>query len=221
MCSDTMTDRVFITLDMMLRTMFAEPESTGRPTPGGPTPGQSLAQAAFEGGMTAAEREETGRLMRVNHAGEVCAQALYLGQALVAQDKDTRTLLEQSAREEGDHLAWTSERVREMGGHTSQLNPFWFLGALAIGAAAAQISDKASLGFLAETERQVVAHIDRHLARLPAADTKSRAILVQMRIDEGEHAAKALAAGGTELSGPVKGLMRLASKVMTGTAYYV
>jgi ubiquinone biosynthesis monooxygenase Coq7 len=159
--------------------------------------------------------------MRVNHAGEVCAQALYQGQALTARQDDTRRQMAQAAEEENDHLLWCRHRIHELGGHTSLLNPLWYSGSLAIGAVTGLLGDKWSLGFLAETEQQVVRHLEGHLQRLPENDEKSRAILEQMKTDEGEHRMTALNAGGVELPDPVKRLMTLASRVMTTTAYRI
>ena len=156
--------------------------------------------------------------MRVNHAGEVCAQALYQGQALTARRDETRQQMEQAAEEENDHLVWCRQRIHELGGHTSLLNPLWYTGSLAIGAFSGLLGDKWSLGFLAETEHQVVRHLEGHLQRLPEGDEKSRAILEQMKIDEGEHCTTARDAGGSALPEPVKKLMNLASRVMTTTA---
>jgi 3-demethoxyubiquinol 3-hydroxylase len=159
--------------------------------------------------------------MRVNHSGEVAAQALYQGQALTARLDQVRDKMTEAAQEENDHLAWTEARVRELGGHLSYLNPVWYLGSFLIGAAAGAAGDRWSLGFVAETEHQVVAHLDRHLARLPAQDARSRAILEQMRVDEARHATVALEAGAAALPEPVKRLMGLASQVMTRTAYWI
>ncbi len=198
-------------LDQALRTVFGPPPCQ-RPSP---------ADAVPEGVLSDAERAEAGRLMRVDHAGEICAQALYQGQALTAQRAALRAKLEQAAAEENDHLAWTEARVKELGTHTSYLNPCWYLGSLLIGAAAGLAGDKWSLGFLAETERQVVRHLEDHLARLPAADAKSRAIFAQMKEDEAKHATTALEAGAAELPEPVRRLMRLASRVMTTTAFWI
>ena len=159
--------------------------------------------------------------MRVNHVGEICAQALYQGQAATAKADSVRQKMQRSAQEENDHLAWTQARVQELMTHTSYLNPVWYVGSLAIGAAAGLAGDRWSLGFLAETERQVVEHLNGHLARLPANDQKSRAIVEQMREDEGRHATVAIEAGAAELPLPVRKLMRLASKFMTSTAYWI
>jgi len=160
-------------------------------------------------------------MMRVNHAGEVCAQALYQGQALTARRIETRDQMKQASDEENDHLAWCRQRLDELGGHTSLFNPLWYTGSFAIGAASGLIGDKWSLGFLAETEHQVVKHLERHLRKLPSGDGKSRLILEQMKLDEAQHETSAHAAGATDLPEPVKKLMELASKVMTTTAYRV
>jgi ubiquinone biosynthesis monooxygenase Coq7 len=157
--------------------------------------------------------------MRVNHAGEVAAQALYHGQALLARSDETRAFLLKAAAEEGDHLAWCEQRLHELGDRPSLLNPLWYAGSFAIGAAAASISDRLSLGFVTETERQVEGHLAGHLQRLPAADERSRRILETMQSDEVGHAEAASAAGAAELPQPVRELMKLTSKVMTGTAF--
>lgn len=201
-----------INLDTGLRTVFGKPVLTERPNP---------SEAVMEGELTEAERDLAGRLMRINHAGEVSAQGLYQGQALTAKLPEVRDKMERAALEENDHLEWCERRAREMGTHVSYLNPFWYAGSLAIGAIAGAAGDKWSLGFVVETERQVVKHLDEHLERLPEHDNKSRAILEQMKEDEGNHATMALHAGGTELPGPVKGLMKMVSKVMTRTAYWI
>jgi ubiquinone biosynthesis monooxygenase Coq7 len=159
--------------------------------------------------------------MRVNHAGELAAQALYHGQALIARSDATRAMLIAAARSESDHLAWCETRLRELGARTSLLNPLWYAGSFALGAAAALLGDRASLGFVAETERQVEGHLDEHLGRLPQADTRSRAILRVMRAEEIAHGASATAAGGTPLPTPVRALMRQTARVMTGTAYWI
>lgn len=164
-------------------------------------------------------RRESGRLMRVNHAGEVAAQALYSGQAAVARDPALRAHLRRAADEEADHLAWCEARLKQLDTPLSRLNPFWYAGAFAIGAAAGLAGDRVSLGFLAETERQVEEHLEGHLRRLPPQDLESRAILEQMKADEREHGQAARERGGVDLPLPVRGLMRLGSKLMTTTAY--
>ena len=199
-------------LDQALRTALGPAPQPSRPNP---------AAAQAEAGLTAAERELAGRLMRVNHAGEISAQALYQGQALTARLPTVRDKMEQAAVEENDHLAWTEERIRELGTHTSMLAPLWYAGSFAIGALAGIAGDKWSLGFVAETEHQVIRHLDAHLARLPEQDAKSRAILEQMRADEARHATTALAAGGATLPEPVRQLMALTSKTITSAAYWV
>ena len=199
-------------LDQALRTTLGPAPEPSRPNP---------ATAQAEAVLTAAERELAGRLMRVNHAGEISAQALYQGQALTARLPTVRDKMEQAAVEENDHLAWTEERIRELDTHTSVLAPLWYAGSFAIGALAGIVGDKWSLGFVAETEHQVIRHLDAHLARLPEQDTKSRTILEQMRADEARHATTALAAGGAPLPEPVRPPMALTSKTMTATAYWL
>jgi 3-demethoxyubiquinol 3-hydroxylase len=167
------------------------------------------------------ERRQSAALMRVNHAGEVAAQALYHGQALVARSDATRDLLLSAAKEESDHLAWCETRLKELGSQPSLLNPLWYCGSFAIGVLAAVAGDRTSLGFVVETERQVEGHLDEHLMRLPSGDTRSRAILDQMRTDEIGHGATAKAAGGMELPAPVSALMRHAARVMTTAAYWI
>ncbi len=167
------------------------------------------------------ERQHSAGLMRVNHVGEVCAQALYEAQATFAKSEVTRQQFKQAGKGEVDHLAWTAERLRELGSHTSLLNPLWYAGSYALGALAAKLGDSTSLGFVVETERQVEAHLNSHLENLPAQDQRSRAIVIQMRDDEIAHAAAAKHLGATELPAPVKGVMRVMAKVMTSTAYHL
>jgi len=171
--------------------------------------------------LTDAERKEAGALMRVNHVGEVCAQALYTAQAAVTRDPALRAHLLESAREEGNHLAWTQERLDALGAKPSLLNPLWYAGAFGLGLVAGRFGDPVSLGFVAETERQVEAHLDSHLGRLPAGDTASRAVIEQMKADEARHAAQARAAGAMELPRPARALMRVASRVMTTVAHRI
>ncbi|MCP3719373.1 MULTISPECIES: 2-polyprenyl-3-methyl-6-methoxy-1,4-benzoquinone monooxygenase [unclassified Paraburkholderia] len=171
--------------------------------------------------LTPAERTHAAGLMRVNHVGEVCAQALYQAQKISARSPSLKAAFEQAAREEEDHLAWTSRRLQALDSRPSLLNPLWYAGALAIGFAAGRLGDKVSLGFMAETERQVEHHLDSHLDSLPPADLESRAVVEQMRADEISHAKSAADLGGAELPLPVRSLMRVASKVMTRTAYYI
>jgi len=205
-------DRVVGQLDRGLRTVFG-----GVGQPSRPNPSSALGETV----LSDTERKHSAGLLRVDHAGEVAAQALYQGQALTARDERIRRMLEVAAEEENDHLAWCEQRLDELGAGTSVLNPLWYGGSFAIGAVAGFLGDRWSLGFLAETERQVVSHIESHLDALPKADDKSRAILEQMREDEGAHATSAVDAGGAELTPPVKRLMGLMSRVMTRTAYWV
>lgn len=205
-------DKLFLNLDTGLRTVFGQPALTERPNPAGQVPEAELSEA---------ERVLAGRLMRINHAGEVSAQGLYQGQALTARLPEVRSKMERAALEENDHLEWCERRARELGTHVSYLNPLWYVGSLAIGAIAGAAGDKWSLGFVVETEHQVVRHLDEHLAQLPAHDQRSRAVLEQMKEDEAHHATLALHAGGAPLPGPVKTLMGLVSKVMTRTAYWL
>lgn len=187
-----------------------------------PTPERaSPAQTTPDNALNDSARDLAGRLMRINHSGEICAQALYQGQALTARKRDVQEKLERAAAEENDHLAWTAERIRDLGTHTSRLNPLWYVGSLAVGAAAGVAGDRWSLGFLAETERQVVEHLEGHLTRLPIEDQKSRVVVKQMRDDESRHATTATEAGGAELPQPIRTLMRLSARVMTRTTYWI
>jgi ubiquinone biosynthesis monooxygenase Coq7 len=204
-------DSLLILLDDALRTLFA-PARSARPVPGASLP---------EAPLTDEERREVRGLLRVDHAGEICAQALYQGQALTARNPAVQAALRKAAREETEHLAWTEARLAELGGRTSVLNPVWYAGSFTLGALAGLLGDRWNLGFLAETERQVEGHLDGHLQRLPKQDRKSRAILLQMKIDEARHAATALHQGGAELPAPVRLAMRVTSRVMTSTAYWV
>jgi 3-demethoxyubiquinol 3-hydroxylase len=208
--SDRLLDPLIGALDRGLRAVFA-PARGERPVPAGP-------QAAE---LSEAERRHSAALMRVNHAGEIAAQALYHGQAFVARAGATHDLLEKAAHEETDHLAWCEARLAELGSRPSLLNPLWYAGSFALGMLAGSLGDRASLGFVAETERQVEGHLDSHLTSLPASDTRSRAIIEAMRSDEIAHGERALAAGGAVLPAPVRRLMRYASGVMTGAAYWV
>jgi len=208
----TTVDRFIGQLDTALHTALGPAPVAARRNP---------AELHSESDLSTAERQLAGRLMRVNHSGEVAAQALYQGQALTARLTHVRDKMTQAADEENDHLAWTNDRLRELNSHTSYLNPIWYTGSFLIGALAGVAGDQWSLGFVAETEHQVVAHLNNHLSRLPDADARSRAILEQMRDDEGHHATTAIEAGGAPLPEPVKQLMRLASRVMTRTAFWV
>lgn len=204
-------DSLILEFDRALRTLAA-PSRTSRPVPGVELPDCELDPA---------ERRQVVGLMRVNHCGEICAQALYQGQALTSRQPAVREALRKAADEETEHLAWTERRLTELGGRTSLLNPLWYLGSLSIGVAAGLLGDKWNLGFLAETERQVEAHLDGHLAILPAADGKSRAIVDQMRRDEIGHAEMAVQFGAAELPPPVRLGMRTTARVMTALSYHL
>jgi ubiquinone biosynthesis monooxygenase Coq7 len=205
-------DPVLTAADAALRTLFARPHAT-RVMP--------LAPVQAPGEMDEKQRRLAGALMRVNHVGEVCAQALYTAQAAVARDPALRAQFVEAAHEETDHLAWTRQRLDELGARPSLLNPLWYAGAFGLGLVAGRLGDPLSLGFVAETERQVEAHLDSHLDRLPPADSASRAVVEQMKLDEARHAAQAIDAGAAELPAPVKALMRLASRVMTTLAHRI
>ena len=205
-------DGAITAIDRALRSVFA-PARASRPAP--LPPGERSVP------LTDSERRESAALMRVNHSGELAAQALYHGQALVARSAGTRAMLLDAARSESDHLAWCEMRLAELAARPSLLNPLWYAGSFAIGAVTALMGDPASLGFVAETERQVEGHLDAHLGRLPAADTRSRAILEAMRAEEIAHGANATAAGGAPLSQPLRALMRRTARIMTGTAYWI
>jgi len=206
-----MIDNLIVEFDKALRTVFA-PARTVRPRPGSNLPDAALSEE--ERGLAAA-------LMRVNHCGEICAQALYQGQAIMSKDDNSRKALERAAREETEHLAWTEQRIAELGGRKSLLNPVWYGSSLAIGLLAGVFGDRWNLGFLAETERQVEAHLSSHLDRLPTEDQRSRAIVERMKEDEVSHAITAVSLGAHELPGPVKVAMRAASRVMTSVAHRV
>jgi ubiquinone biosynthesis monooxygenase Coq7 len=205
-------DHLITQFDQTLRTLAGKPQRTGRSNP---------AHDFEETPLTDSEKQESARLMRVNHAGEIAAQALYQGQALTARLEDVKERMEDAAAEENDHLAWCAERVDELGEHTSYLGPLWYLGSFMIGATAGIVGDKWSLGFVAETERQVINHLEGHLQRMSPEDRKSRAIIEQMKLDEAHHGATATAAGGVDLPDPIKRLMQLTSRVMTNTAYWI
>jgi len=204
-------DSLIIAFDNGLRTLLA-PAHSARPHPDAQVAGTPLNEE---------DKQLAAALMRVNHSGEICAQALYQGQALTARNSEARAALEQAAAEETDHLAWTAHRVEQLGGRLSALNPLWYAGSFAIGAVAGLLGDKWNLGFLAETERQVEGHLDSHLDKLPADDAKSRAVVEQMKSDEMNHAQTAVRYGAAELPAPVKSAMRVASKVMTKTTFWV
>lgn len=204
-------DKLIIGFDGALRTLLA-PAQTLRSVPGSDLP---------ETELTDIEKKESIALMRVNHVGEVCAQALYQGQALASKNEAVQQVLMQAAREETEHLAWTERRIAELNGRKSLLNPLWYGGSFTIGTVVGMLGDKWNLGFLAETEHQVGAHLGGHLQRLSCQDKKSRAIVAQMQIDEAGHATMAISHGGAELPVPVKLAMKMGSKVMTRTAYWV
>jgi len=206
-----MLDSLILGFDRALRTL------SGTVTPARPTPAQDVPDSPLE----PFERRDAAGLMRVNHTGEVCAQALYAAQALVARDPDVRERYAQAAREEEDHLAWTQARLAELDARPSLLNPLWFAGSFAIGLVAGIAGDRRNLGFVVETERQVEEHLTAHIERLPASDVKSRAIVSQMRDDEARHGAMALEAGGLPLPFPIRRAMRAAADVMRTVAYRV
>ena len=204
-------DRVFEQLDQAVRTALGPSPPASRPNPAADLPDNPLNER---------ERRHAAGLMRVNHAGEVMAQGLYQGQALTARLETVREAMEQAAIEEFDHLAWCEARLKELGERPSVLGPLWYAGAFALGAGAGLAGDRWSLGFVAETEAQVINHLEDHLGRLPPSDRRSRAIIEQMKIDEAHHGAEARAAGGLPLPPPARHLMTLMSKVMTRTAYW-
>ena len=205
-------DQFIVQSDHALRTVFGKPGVTERENP---------SNNIKETPLSDSERKLSASLMRVNHSGEVSAQALYQGQALTARLDEVRQSMERAAEEENDHLAWTEQRLHELSSHKSLLNPIWYGGSFAIGAIAGLLGDKWSLGFVAETEHQVIRHLDSHLQKLPELDARSEAVLQQMKVDEAHHATLALEGGGAELPWAVKKLMAAMSKVMTTSAYYV
>lgn len=207
----TLVDKMIGQLDDFLTIVFADL----------PTTRKSPSDNMTEPELSAAEKKQSEGLMRVNHVGEICAQALYQGQALVANSTHTRESLQKASMEEVDHLAWTHERLKELNGHRSYLNVFWYTNAFMIGILAGLLGDKWSLGFVEETERQVSAHLGDHLGKLPAADSKSRAIVEQMKKDEESHAEMAKKLGAEELPNPIKKLMKLHAKIMTTLAYWI
>jgi len=203
-------DAVLSEIDNALRTLFA-PAHTARQVPG------EVASASLD----EHEQRLSSRLMRVNHTGEVCAQALYRGQLVVARNQRVKALLERAAQEETEHLAWTEQRIDELGGRKSVLNPLWYLNSFAVGVASGLAGDRWSLGFLAETEHQVERHLEGHLERLPAEDLRSRAIVAQMKTDEAGHAVSARRQGAKNLPRPVRGAMKLLARVMTSTSHWI
>jgi len=205
-------DRFILEFDTALRSVVGGANAQ-RPTPG--------SDAGSNSGLDAAERKHAAGLMRVNHVGEVCAQALYQSQKLVARNPEIQEMLDHSGQEEMDHLAWCETRLHELGSHTSYLNLLWYAGSFAIGLAAGLAGDKWSLGFVAETEKQVENHLESHLETLPKEDQRSRAIVNQMRLDEIAHGQAAKNAGGVNLPEPIQKIMQAMSKVMTTTAYKI
>jgi ubiquinone biosynthesis monooxygenase Coq7 len=206
-----MLDKLIIEFDKGLKTLTASAHSVR------PHPDENVQETE----LSAEEKRHALGLMRVNHCGEVCAQALYNGQSLTAKNPQIVDALQQASKEETEHLAWCEKRIHALGGHTSFLNPLWYAGSFTLGAIAGAIGDKWNLGFLAETEHQVGAHLEKHLHELPAGDKKSRAILEQMKTDEAQHADTAINLGGAELPAPIKSAMKQMSKVMTSTTYYL
>lgn len=209
----SVADQIIAAADRALRTVAAEPVTT-RASP-------AVSVLRTDEGLDNEQRREAAALMRVNHVGEICAQALYDAQALAARSDELRSVFRRAAQEETDHLAWTQQRIDELGGRTSLLNPLWYGGAFLIGLTAARLGDRASLGFMAETERQVEQHLESHLERLPESDAASRAIVAQMKDDETRHAETASEHGGAPLPLPIRWAMRLAARVMTRTAHYI
>lgn len=209
----SLIDSLIINADRTLRTLVAGSDMTSeRPSP---------ARPLNEADLSEAERKKSAALMRVNHTGEICAQALYQGQALTAKLPDVREEMQHAAEEEIDHLVWCQERIDALGSHTSYLNPMWYGLSFAIGAGAGLVSDKVSLGFVAATEHQVCKHLEEHLHELPEQDMRSRAVVTQMLEDEARHADMALNAGGHNFPAPVKSVMTLVSKVMTTASYRI
>jgi len=204
-------DSLILNFDKALRTVFTTAVSRR------PYPDAGLEEA----GLSEAEKRHAAGLMRINHSGEVCAQALYQGQALTAKNPEAARALVEASEEETEHLAWCEKRLDELGSRKSFLNPLWYAGSFGLGVLAGALGDKWNLGFLAETERQVEGHLNEHLSQLPEQDAKSRAVVEQMKTDEIKHAETALAHGGAELPMPVKVAMKLSSKVLTRTAYYL
>ncbi len=204
-------DSLLTAADSALRTLFARPNATEK------SPAHGMPEAALD----PAQKKLAGALMRVNHVGEVCAQALYTAQAAVTRDPMLRAHLQTAAREETDHLAWTQQRLDALGARPSLLNPLWFAGAFALGLVAAKVSDRASLGFVVETENQVAAHLQSHLERLPEPDLASRAVVARMKDDEERHATQARASGALELPAAARLAMKAAAKVMTTTAHHI
>lgn len=208
----TGVDKFIMGVDQALVTVFGSPKTTGRDYP---------ANGHRDEQISAAEKIQAARLMRINHVGEVCAQALYQSQAMTTRNQAVKEKMRHSSEEENDHLDWCEKRIKELGGRKSLFNPLWYAGSFALGTAAGIAGDRWNLGFVAETEKQVVRHLESHLEQLSIEDTRSRAIVEQMKIDEAEHATAALKAGGSDLPEPVRKGMQLLSKIMTRTAYWV
>lgn len=208
----SLVDQMCLGVDQALRAVAGTAKTTGRPYPAKKIPETTLNDA---------QRRQAAALMRINHTGEVCAQALYHGQGLVSKRPDVKEKMQQAAVEEGDHLAWCHQRLQELQSHTSYLNPFWYAGSLTMGLVAGWVGDRWSLGFLAETEQQVVQHLATHLLLLPKQDEKSAAILAKMQQDEAEHRDDAMAAGAAVLPDWIKKAMKMAAKVMVKTAYWI
>jgi len=204
-------DTLISEFDTGLRTLFAKPHSVRT------HPDANIAEAD----LSEAEKKQAGALMRVNHTGEVCAQALYSGQSLISKSAGTAAALKQAAQEETEHLAWCESRIAQLGCRTSLLNPLFYLGSFSLGAIAGTVGDKWSLGFVEETEKQVGAHLAAHLGKLPQADQKTRKIIEQMQVDEAKHASEARQLGAAALPTPVRFLMRQVSKLMTSSSYYL
>lgn len=209
----TKTDRFFIHFDKAVRTLLAKPATTERPYPA-----ENIAESED---LSDQEKKHHARLMRINHTGEVCAQALYQGQALTAKLPAVRDQMERAANEENDHLDWCKKRITELDNRTSFLNPFWFASSYAIGSVAGLVGDKWSLGFVAETERQVEKHLQSHLNQIPSKDHRTRMIIEKMKEDEIHHAEIAISAGGKKLPLPLRLGMKLTAKIMTKTVYYL
>ncbi len=210
--NSSFADKMVMVLDTGLRTLLNNPNITERPDP---------SKSVSDSDLSEQQKKHIAGLMRINHCGEVCAQGLYQGQSLTARTKEVRDKMNISAQEENDHLKWTADRLEQLGSHTSHLNPLFYVGSLAMGTMAGLVGDKWSLGFVAETERQVVKHLEDHLQQLPESDKKSISILEMMKEDELRHATKAIEAGASELPMVVKKLMQLSSKVMTRSTYWI
>lgn len=208
----TFFDRICLGIDQAMRALADNPKTSGVPHP---------AKGVDENPLNESERKHAAALMRINHAGEICAQALYHGQGVISRSKELQEKMQQAAVEEGDHLAWCKKRLDELGSHTSYLNPLWYAGSFCIGMAAGMIGDKWSLGFVAETERQVITHLEGHLKLLPQQDQRSYKILARMEKDEARHRDEAIIAGAHELPSIIKKMMAMTSKVMVKASYWV